>query len=63
MGDLVGQDAAQLIESFRSIRLNLAHSYTSSGPILLTISSPGAGDGKSLVSTNLALSFAEAGLL
>ena len=55
------EDAAQLIESFRSIRLNLAHSYTSSGPILLTISSPGAGDGKSLVSTNLALSFAEAG--
>jgi capsular exopolysaccharide synthesis family protein len=29
--------------------------------MVLTISSPGAGDGKSLVSTNLALSFAEAG--
>ncbi len=31
------------------------------GPVALTISSPGAGDGKSLVSSNLAVSFAEAG--
>jgi tyrosine-protein kinase Etk/Wzc len=50
-----------MVEAFRSIRLNLAHSYSPSGAILLTISSPGAGDGKSVVSTNLALSFAEAG--
>jgi Mrp family chromosome partitioning ATPase len=31
------------------------------GPIVFTVSSPGAGDGKSLISTNLALSFAESG--
>jgi succinoglycan biosynthesis transport protein ExoP len=55
------EDVAQVVEAFRSIRLNLAHSYSSNGAIVLTISSPGAGDGKSLVSTNLALSFAEAG--
>jgi capsular exopolysaccharide synthesis family protein len=55
------EDVAQVVEAFRSIRLNLAHSYSSNGAMVLTISSPGAGDGKSLVSTNLALSFAEAG--
>jgi capsular exopolysaccharide synthesis family protein len=55
------EDVAQVVEAFRSIRLNLAHSFSSNGAMVLTISSPGAGDGKSLVSTNLALSFAEAG--
>ncbi len=55
------EEMAQVVEAFRSIRLNLAHSFTPNGAMLLTVSSPGAGDGKSLVSTNLALSFAEAG--
>lgn len=59
-GRPVHVETAQVIEAFRSIRLNLAHSYASE-PILLTVSSPGSGDGKSLVVTNLALSFAEAG--
>lgn len=54
------EEAAQVVESFRTIRLNLVHSY-GAGPVLLTISSPGPGDGKSLVASNLALSFAEAG--
>ena len=53
-------DASQTLESFRSIRLNLAHSY-GSGPVRLTISSPGPSEGKSLICSNLALSFAEAG--
>lgn len=51
----------QVIEAFRSVRLNLAHSYEADAPICLTISSPSPGDGKSLVAANLALSFAEAG--
>lgn len=55
------EEAAQVVEAFRTVRLNLAHSYGSAGPVMLTISSPGSGDGKSLVSSNLALSFAEAG--
>src|SRR5262249_18979061 len=54
------EEAAHVVEAFRAIRLNLLHSY-GSGPVLLTVSSPGPGDGKSLVSSNLALSFAEAG--
>jgi polysaccharide biosynthesis transport protein len=55
------EEAAQVIEAFRTIRLNLAHSYGAAGPILLTVSSPSPGDGKSLIASNLALSFAEAG--
>jgi len=55
-------EAAQVIEAFRSVRLNLMHSYEQGSAIALAISSPSPGDGKSLVSSNLALSFAEAGL-
>jgi capsular exopolysaccharide synthesis family protein len=53
-------DAAQTLEAFRSIRLNLAHSY-GSGPVRLTVTSPGPSEGKSLICSHLALSFAEAG--
>ncbi len=55
------EEAAQVIESFRTIRLNLAHSLGDQHG-MLTISSPSPGDGKSLVSSNLALSFAESGM-
>ncbi|MGQ0702409.1 MAG: GumC family protein [Gemmatimonadales bacterium] len=51
----------QVIEAFRSVRLNLAHSYEPDSPICLTVTSPSPGDGKSLIAANLALSFAEAG--
>ncbi len=55
------EQAAQVIESFRSVRLNLSHSFEPGRNISLVISSPAPGDGKSFVSANLALSFAEAG--
>ena len=54
------EEASQVIEAFRSIRLNMMH-VVGNGPICFTVSSPMPGDGKSLVSSNLALSFAEAG--
>ena len=54
------EEAAQVIEAFRTIRLNLAHTI-GQGKVVLTISSPSPGDGKSLVASNLALSFAESG--
>ncbi len=54
-------DVEQVVEAFRSIRLNLSHSFASGQPIALTITSPSPGDGKSLVAANLAISFAEAG--
>ena len=55
------EDAAQVVEAFRSIRLSLTHCFDPSSPIVLTVSSPAPGDGKSLIASNLALSFAEAG--
>jgi capsular exopolysaccharide synthesis family protein len=41
--------------------VNLAHSFSTAGAVRLTISSPSAGDGKSLIASNLAVSFASAG--
>jgi capsular exopolysaccharide synthesis family protein len=53
--------AAQVVEAFRTIRLHLTHMFDPSQPMTLTLSSPGAGEGKSLISSNLAMSFAESG--
>jgi succinoglycan biosynthesis transport protein ExoP len=50
----------QSVEAFRGLRMNLHHAFDAP-PVLVTVTSPGAGDGKSMVSSNLALSFAEAG--
>lgn len=58
---LRGQDAAQLSESFRNLRLGLVHASGAAGPFTLTITSPGSGDGKSFVSSNLAATFSEQG--
>jgi polysaccharide biosynthesis transport protein len=60
-GELQPEEAAQVVEAFRSIRLNLRHAFPGRGPVIFTVSSPGAGDGKSLIASNLAMSFAEAG--
>ncbi len=58
---LTDAETAPIVEAFRSVRMNLAHSFNDGDPIMLTITSPMAGDGKSLISSNLAMSFAEAG--
>jgi len=52
---------SQAVESFRTLRLALLYDFPGDGPIVLAVSSPAAGDGKSLVSSNLALAFASAG--
>lgn len=50
----------QLVESFRTLRMAATNAL---GPRLaLAVSSPSPGDGKSLISMNLAMSFAESGL-
>ena len=54
-------DAMQLVEAFRTVRLSVAQAADPSGRVLVTISSPNAGDGKSMISANLAQSFADAG--
>ncbi|HWZ60689.1 MAG TPA: polysaccharide biosynthesis tyrosine autokinase [Gemmatimonadaceae bacterium] len=53
--------ASQVVEAFRTIRLHLIHMFDPSQPMVFTISSPGAGEGKSLISSNLGMSFAEGG--
>jgi capsular exopolysaccharide synthesis family protein len=37
------------------------HAYGAAGPLVMTVTSPGSGDGKSFVSANLTLSFADQG--
>lgn len=54
------QRRVQIVEAFREVRLNIIHSFHN-GPVFVTISSPSQGDGKSFVSANLAVSFAQAG--
>lgn len=48
-------------EALRDIRLNLAYAHGSTGPLHLTVTSPGSSDGKSFLSTHLARVFAEGG--
>jgi len=49
-------------ESFRQLRTNLEYAYGAAGPMILTVSSSGMNEGKTLVTTNLGVSFAELGL-
>jgi capsular exopolysaccharide synthesis family protein len=41
--------------------LNLMYAYGSAGPLMVTVTSPGPGDGKTFLSSNLALAFADLG--
>lgn len=57
-----GDAAAPVIEALRALRLRVLHSHSNgNGPLMLTVTSPAMGEGKSFVSSNLALSFADAG--
>lgn len=49
----------QLVESFRSLRMSVSSSARP--PFALAVSSPSPADGKSFISANLAMSFAEGG--
>ena len=51
----------QIVEGFRSLRMNVRYACAPNPKVTLTVTSPGPGDGKSLVASNLALSFAEGG--
>jgi capsular exopolysaccharide synthesis family protein len=53
------ENAAQVIEAFRSLRLKLLHG--GDNRLVTTITSPGSGDGKSFITMNLALAFADQG--
>ena len=55
------EQAAQVVETFRTIRMNVRYATEPGRALAVTITSPGPNDGKSLISSNLALSFAESG--
>jgi capsular exopolysaccharide synthesis family protein len=54
-------NAAQALEAFRELRIHVGFAYGSAGPLTLTITSPSEAEGKSLISSNLAVAFAEVG--
>jgi tyrosine-protein kinase Etk/Wzc len=51
----------KVVESFRLIRLGVMHAYGRAGPVVVAVTSPSGADGKSFVTANLGLSFAELG--
>ncbi|MFW6010858.1 MAG: GumC family protein, partial [Gemmatimonadota bacterium] len=48
-------------EAFRDLRTSVDYAFGSAGPLITAVSAPGAGEGKTLVTANLAISFAEMG--
>jgi len=56
-----GDPTAQVIEAFRELRLSLSHAHGTAGPLVTVVTSSGSGDGKSFVSSNLCLTFADHG--
>lgn len=48
-------------EAIRDTRLNLAYAHGGSGPLHVTVTSPGSADGKSFLSMHLARAFADGG--
>lgn len=69
-GRIGTSDMALAVEAFRAIQLSLTHAHGNGhslpngnghGPMMVTFSSPGASDGKSFVTSNLAIAFADMG--
>lgn len=55
------EGSAPVVEALRGLRLRVLQTHIDPGPLVLTITSPAMGEGKSFISSNLALSFADAG--
>ena len=55
------QTMTAAVESFRTLRLAVRYDFPGDVPVVVAITSPSPGDGKSLVSSNLALAFASSG--
>ena len=56
-----GKAAVLLGESFRELRLSLVHAHGAAGPLLVSVTSPESGDGKTTVAACLARAFAGQG--
>ena len=55
-------DSVETIEALRGLRVTLLQAFDRVGAMALTVTSPGPGDGKSFISSNLALACAASGL-
>ena len=60
-GKVGSTDMALAVEAFRAIQLSLVHAHGADAPLMVTFTSPGASDGKSFVTSNLAIAFADMG--
>ncbi len=56
-----GLNEDRVLEAFRELRMNVEFAYGQAGPVVVTISSATKSEGKSLVSANLAVAFADIG--
>lgn len=54
-------NAAQVVEAFRELRMTVAFAHGAAKPLMFAVSSPAQSEGKTLVTTNLAVAFAEMG--
>jgi capsular exopolysaccharide synthesis family protein len=57
----VPEDVNQVVEALRGVCLNLVYAHGGRAPLLVTVTSPGAGDGKSFLAANLGHTFADGG--
>lgn len=57
------KEPGEVVEALRGLRLNVIHEYGAGAgqPLQFTITSPGPGDGKTFLSSNLALALADGG--
>jgi len=55
------ENTAAVVEAFRTLRLSVLQARGTQGTLVLSITSPGTGDGKSFVAMNLAFALADQG--
>jgi tyrosine-protein kinase Etk/Wzc len=57
------KEPGEVVEALRGLRLNVIHEYGAEAgqPLQFTITSPGPGDGKTFLSSNLAIALADGG--
>ena len=55
------EDVHEVVEALRGVCLSLVYAHGGRAPLLITVTSPGAGDGKSFLAANLAHTFADGG--
>jgi len=55
------ENATQVFEAFRDIRMRCEFAHGTARPIVIAVTSPDTGDGKTFITANLAISFAHLG--